>query len=156
LVLQQVFPLFVASLSAYIMSPMKGVIIKRIIIWVVVSLFLCQPTFASTDICILGSQATKMTKAQMEDFYERLVAGRLLTGRGKILKLRKLGGEGLEGNHEATISCGSNVIVIIRTNEFGIKASGASIGTMVSFRGECTKMYKTYDTVYCHMKAVTR
>lgn len=120
------------------------------------SLLMVQPAFARNDICILASKVVAMTQGELEDFYKQNVVRRLLTGRGKILKLQQTGGEGANENYLARISCSEKVIVILRSNEFGVKKARVKVGDEVSFTGECTKMYKRYGIVYCHMRATTR
>ena len=127
-----------------------------VVVCVVLTLLTVQPAFAGNDICILASQVVDMAPEKFDDFYKQNIDRRLLTGRGKILKLKQTGGQGANENIQARISCSEKVIIIIRTNEFGVLKAKAKVGDVVSFTGECTKMYKSYGIVYGHMRATTR
>ena len=127
-----------------------------VVVWAAVSLFLVQPALASTDICYLGSQAANMTSDQIDDFYERQIEGRLLTGRGKVERVVSTSGEGLDGKYEVAILCSPTVVVKLQTNGFALERSGAKKGAVVSFSGECFWIYKSYGVVHCVVKATIR
>ena len=132
---------------------MKSILI---VVWVVFSLFIVQPALASTDICHLASQVVDMTPEQIDVFYKSKVAGRLLTGRGTVKSVKKTAGEGVKGNYQVEIFCSPKVIVKFQTNEFWVKRTGAIKEAVVSFSGECTRMHKSMNYVYCIMKATIR
>jgi hypothetical protein len=127
-----------------------------IVVWMAVSLFIVQPLLASTNICALGSRAAGMSKAQIEELYEREIEGQLLTGRGEVKRVTSTSGEGLDGKYEVEIICSPKVKVTLQTNGFWIKRSGAVKGAMVSFTGECYQIYKSMGTVYCVVRATIR
>jgi len=128
---------------------------KRILIAIFVSslLFAAQPLLAA-DICSLGAQMVGKDKKEIEAFYNRMVAGQMITGTGTIDKLTKIGGEGTGSNYEARILCSPKVVLLVRTNDFGVKASRAKKGIVVSFKGKCTKMYLGVGgKVFCIVQA---
>ena len=127
-----------------------------VVVWVALTLFIVQPVLASTDICYLGSQAADMTKEEIDVFYKRSVEGKLLTGRGEVKSVKKTAGEGVEGNYQVEIFCSDKVIVKFRTNEFWVQRTGVKKGAVVSFSGECTRMHKSMNYVYCVVKATIR
>ncbi len=129
---------------------------KLVMVCAVFFLLAIQPAFARNNACILSSQAVGLEPAQLQDFFRQKVVGRLLTGQGKLLKIKQTGGDGGSGSFVAIISCSEKVLVIIQTDEFGVKKARAKQGAMVSFTGESTKMYKSHGIVYCHMKATIR
>ncbi len=128
---------------------------KRILlaIWAISFLLVAQPLIAA-DICSLGAQVVGKDKKQVEEFYKRMVEGQLITGTGTIDKLTKIAGDGMSSNYEARILCSPKVVVIVRTNDFGVKASRAKKGVVVSFKGSCTKMYLgASGKIYCLVRA---
>jgi hypothetical protein len=48
------------------------------------------------------------------------------------------------------------VVVILQTNGFAIERAGAKKGVVVSFSGECFKIYKSAGVVHCVVKATIR
>jgi|GEM_PF-697724 len=128
---------------------------NRILIAILVLFFLsvAQPLMAA-DICSLGAQAVGKDKKQVEEFYNRMVQGQLITGTGTIDKLTRIGGEGSSSNYEARILCSPKVVLLVRTNDFGVKASRAKKGVVVSFKGQCIKMYLGVGgKVFCIVRA---
>jgi len=126
-----------------------------VVICVVLTLLSVQPVFAGNDICALASQVVNMAPEKFDDFYKQNIDRRLLTGRGKILNIKRTGGA--NENYQADISCSKTVIITLRSGEFGVLKANAKVGDMVSFKGECTKMYKrSGGRVYVHMRATTR
>jgi hypothetical protein len=126
------------------------------IILVILALCIVQPAAASTDICILASQAVKMEKKEIDVFFKDKVARRLLTGRGVVKSVKQTAGEGVKGNYQVEIFCSPSVIIKFQTNEFWVKRSGAVKDATVSFSGECTQMHKSLDTLSVTMRATIR
>ena len=128
----------------------------KILVGVIAALLIIQPAFASTDICQLASQAVDMTPQQLDEFYERKVARKLLTGRGVVKSVKQTAGEGVKGNYQVEIFCSPAAIVKFQTNEFWVKRTGAVKDATVSFSGECTRMHKTLNVLSIVMKATIR
>lgn len=119
-------------------------------------MLIVQPVFASTDICYLGSQATDMTPDQIDAFYVSRIEGQLLTGLGEVKSIVSTMGEGLDGKYEVEILCSPKVVVKLQTNGFAIDRSGAKKGAVVSFPGECFRIYKSMDAIHLVVKAAIR
>ncbi len=127
-----------------------------IVVLIIAAFFTGHPLLASTDICLLASQAVKMEKKDIDVFFKDKVARKLLTGRGVVKSVRQTAGEGVRGNYQVEILCSPNVIVKFQTNEFWVERSGAVKDATVSFSGECTQMHKSLDTLSVVMRATIR
>lgn len=131
---------------------MKSVLV---VFWVAISLALVQPCFARVNLCRLASEVVDKTPEEIEAFYNQKVYRRIVNGSGQVHSIKQPA-KGTRGSYQVEILCSPKVMVRLQVGELWIKRNKATKGAMVTFKGDCTRMHKSMNYLYCIVREVTR